>query len=293
MTGKKKILFIINPVSGVGRQKIVEELLPEKLDHSLFDIAISYTQYPHHAVKIAKEASERGTDIVVSVGGDGSANDVAQGLINSNSAMGIIPVGSGNGLAHHLKIPTNITKAIEIINRSKTSTIDTGLMNGKLFLSIAGLGFDALVAEKFAQSKRRGFWPYFKLVFFEYFKFKGHDYIINFDDKSIQRKALLISFANSNQFGYNVILAPKASIDDGYIDLCIVKRMSVINAAMAVPRLFLKNFDTSRHVEVYKVKEAKIQCSEPVFSHIDGDPHDHLSDVHMKIQPRSLKIIVP
>lgn len=293
MTEKKKILFIINPISGVGRQNIVEKLLPVKLDHSLFDYEIAYTQYSHHAVHLAKEASERGVDIVVSVGGDGSANDVAQSLINTKTIMGIIPVGSGNGLAHHLKIPRKISKAIEIINRSKTKLMDTGLMNDKLFINIAGLGFDALVAEKFSLGKRRGFWPYFRLVFFEFFNFKGHNYTINFDGKSIQQKALLISFANSSQFGYNVTIAPNASVVDGLLDLCIIHKMSAFKAAMIVHKLFMKDIDTSRNVDVYKVKEATILCEELVSSQIDGDPHIRLKEVKVQIQPHSLNMIVP
>jgi YegS/Rv2252/BmrU family lipid kinase len=293
LTKKKKILFIINPISGIGRQKIVEKLLPTKLNHSLFDHEIAYTQYPHHAIELAKQASEQGFDIIVSVGGDGSANDVAQGLVNTQTAMGIIPVGSGNGLAHHLKIPTKISKAIEIINRAKIKRIDTGLMNDKLFISIAGVGYDALVAEKFSHGKKRGFWPYFQLVFFEFFKYKGHNYTIRFNGQSIQRKALLISFANSSQFGYNVTIAPDASINDGFLDLCIVHKMSVINAARIVHKLFMKDIDTSRHVDVYKVKEVIIQCEEPVSSQIDGDPSVRIKEVKVMIHPHSLNMIVP
>jgi len=290
---KRKILFIINPISGVGRQKIVEKLIPAKLDQAIFDYEISYTNYSSHAIQIARGASERGIDIVVAVGGDGSANEVAQGLVNTGTAMGIVPVGSGNGLAHHLRIPTNISKAISIINKAKVSKMDTGLMNGKLFISIAGLGFDALVAEKFSQGKKRGFWPYLKLVFFEFFKFKCHDYTITFKNTTIQRKALLISFANSNQFGYHVSIAPKASIEDGYLDLCIVHKMSAISAAMIVHKLFMKDVDTSRHIEVYKVKEVSVSCDGPISSHIDGDPNIPLKEVHVKIQPASLNMIVP
>jgi YegS/Rv2252/BmrU family lipid kinase len=290
---KKKILFIINPISGIGRQHVVEKILPVKLDQSLFDYEIAYTKYSHHAIQLAKEASEKGVDIVVSVGGDGSANDVAQGLINTKTVMGILPVGSGNGLAHHLKIPTKISKAIEIINRSKTTLMDTGLMNDRLFISIAGLGFDALIAEKFAKGKRRGFWPYLRLVFFEFFNYKAHTYTINFDGRSLQLKALLISVANSSQFGYNVTIAPDASVSDGFLDLCVMHKMSVLNAAMIIHKLFMKDIDTSKRVDVYKIKEATIQSEEHVSIQIDGDPYIRLKEVKVKIQPRSLNMIVP
>lgn len=293
MERKKKILFIINPISGVGKQRTIGKAIRRKLDLSLFEYNISYTKYPHHAVEIAKEAVSNGFHIVVAVGGDGSANDVAQGLINSNTTMGIIPLGSGNGLARHLKIPFNIAKAIDVINKLKTEMIDTARINGKLFISIAGIGFDALIAEKFALDKRRGFWSYFNKTIREYFKYSPLEYTINIDQKQIKRDALLISFANSSQFGYNASISPTASICDGYIDLCIVNKMSAFRAAILAHKLFLKNIDSSKYIEVYKVKEAFISCKEPASIHIDGDTSERLKEIHLNIQPKTLSIIVP
>lgn len=293
MTNKKKILFIINPVSGIGRKKSVEKAIPKALDLSLFDYDISYTAYSHHAIAIAKEAAEKNYDIVVAVGGDGSANDVAQGLINSKTTMGIIPVGSGNGLAHHLKIPFRISKAIKVLNRLKTSKIDTATMNGKLFISIAGVGFDALVADKFALCKRRGFRTYLLLVIREFFKYKASEYTIKTNDNVINTKALLISFANSDQFGYNISIAPKASIYDGFIDLCIIKELTFIKAIRIAHKFFIKDIDSSRFVEIIKIKEARISCDEFTHSHIDGDPDERVTDIHVRILPQSLNILIP
>jgi len=290
---KKKILFIINPISGVGRQRTVVKAIRRNLDLSLFEYNISYTKYPHHAIEIAKEAVSNGFHIVVAVGGDGSANEVAQGIIKSNTVMGIIPVGSGNGLARHLKIPFNIAKAIDVINKLKTEKIDTARINGKLFISIAGIGFDALIAEKFALGKRRGFWSYFKKTILEYFKYSPLEYTINIDQKQIKRDALLISFANSSQFGYNASISPTASISDGCVDLCIVNKMSAFRAAILAHKLFLKNIDSSKYIEVFKVTEAFISCKEPASSHIDGDPGERLTEIHINIQPKTLSIIVP
>ena len=293
MENKKKILFIINPVSGVRRKKAVEKAIRRRLDLSLFEYKISCTEYPHHAIELSKKAVENGFNIIVAVGGDGSANDVAQGLIKSDVSMGIIPVGSGNGLARHLKIPFNIAKAIDVINRLKSITIDTATLNGKKFISIAGIGFDALIAEKFATSKRRGFWPYFEKTVGEYFTYSPAEYTITIDQKQIKKEALLISFANSSQFGYNASLSPSASISDGYIDLCIVNKMSAFRVATLMHKLFLKNIDRSKYIEVYKVKEIHIGCKEPVSSHIDGDPHERITEAHIQMQPQSLKIIIP
>jgi diacylglycerol kinase (ATP) len=250
LENKKKILFIINPISGIGKQKNIESVILRKLDLLKFDYSIKYTQYPHHAIEIAKEAAEKGIDIVVAVGGDGSINDVASGILKSNTAMAIIPAGSGNGLANYLNIPLNISKAIKIINSYKILEIDTATLNGNSFISIAGMGFDAVIAEKFALTKLRGFWAYLKITIREFFKYSPQEFTISFDNKQIKRTALLVSFANSNQFGFNISIAPKASVTDGYIDLCVISKMSALKLALISPKLFLKNIQKSKKVEI-------------------------------------------
>jgi len=290
---KKKILFIINPTSGIGRSKIVEGKVRRRLDLTKYDYDIVYTEYAHHGVKIAREAAENGISMVVSVGGDGSANDVAQGLVGTNSSMGIIPVGSGNGLAHYLKLPNGIAGAIKVLNKAKIKKIDTVKMNEKLFISIAGLGFDALVAEKFANSKLRGFISYCKIMIQEYMLYSSKEYTIAFDDKEIKLRATMISLANSDQYGYNARISPKALIDDGYVDLCIIHRMTLTMALFVIPRLLLRNAHRSKYVDIYRVKEASIKCEKPVSSHIDGDYDGKIDGAIIKVLPLSLNIIVP
>jgi diacylglycerol kinase (ATP) len=293
LENKKKILFVINPTSGIGRQMLVEKKIRRRLDMTKFDYEVTYTEYAHHGVKIAREASGKGVDLVVSVGGDGSANDVAQALVNTDTAMGIIPVGSGNGLGHYLKIPSRIASAIKVLNRFEVKKIDTVTMNGKLFASIAGLGFDALVAEKFAKSKLRGFISYAKIMFREYMLYKSWEYTLAFDGKEIKRRATMISFANSDQYGYNARISPKASIDDGYVDLCIIHRMTIAMALFVIPRLFFRNAHKSKFVEIYKVKEAVIKCEQPDSSHIDGDADERITEAIIKVKPLSLNVVVP
>jgi YegS/Rv2252/BmrU family lipid kinase len=293
LAARKKILFVINPISGIGRQRTIEKAISRHLDFSLYEHEIAFTQYPHHAAEIAKNAAGNNFEVVVAVGGDGSANDIANGLLNSNTAMGIIPLGSGNGLAHHLKIPFRISMAIKVLNKYKPSKIDTATMNGKLFISIAGIGFDAMVADKFALQKRRGFRTYLYLVIKEFFKYKPSEYIIEANGNVFKTKALLISFANSDQFGNNISIAPKASISDGYLDLCIIKELSTLKAVRIAHKFFLKNIDSSRFVETIKIKEARISCDDFIHSHIDGDADEKVTDVHLRIQPKSLFILIP
>lgn len=290
---KKKILFIINPVCGVGKQKKVENAVKKYLDHSEYNYVIAQTEYAHHASEMSAEAQRKGFDIVVAVGGDGSANDVARGIVDSDMTMGIIPVGSGNGLAHHLRIPVSLKRAIRVICRKNVSRIDTARINDRLFISIAGLGFDALVAEKFAQSSKRGFRSYFMAIIRLFRNYKHAVYKLKFDGNEIERPALLISFANSDQFGYNARVAPHASINDGFIDLCIIRQVSFFSAIMIALKFFLKNLDTSKNVEIYKVQEVKVEISEPISCHIDGDPSERIRFADVKIFPKSLNLIVP
>jgi len=290
---KQKIIFIINPISGVGRQKKVEKLIEEHLDCSFFDYIIVYTETQYHAVEICKKAATEKIPFVVIVGGDGTVNEAAKGLIGSETTLGIIPTGSGNGLAHHLNIPLNIADAIEIINYHKTTKIDTASINGKMFVSIAGVGFDALVAHEFAKSKKRGFWSYLRVAVREYILYKPKRYKIIADGKTIICKALLISFANSDQFGYNASIAPKAIIDDGYIDICIFKKVPVFMAPYLASMMFIKKIDETTFMNIIKVKEARIISRKIKVVHIDGDPFEMSRELLLKVNPLSLKIIVP
>lgn len=290
---KKKIKIIINPISGVGKYKIVEAALEKKLDKTFFDYDISYTNAPKHATEISKEAVSKQYDLVVAVGGDGSINEVARGLVGSNTALGIIPTGSGNGLARHLNIPFNIEEAISLLNNYKIEKIDTATINDQLFISIAGVGFDALVANKFAKYKRRGFWSYFKITLREYPKYKPKKYSIMLDGKMMVRRALLISFANSNQFGYNYSIAPGAIINDGFIDVCILKKVPFIKAPYFAHLLFRSRLDKTKYLEIIKAKEIKINRKRNSKIHIDGDPIKLTQELIIKIAPLSIQVIVP
>ena len=290
---KKKILFIINPKSGIGKYKLLASYIEKALDKDFFDYDILYTKFAGHGTELAQEAVRKSYDIVVVSGGDGTLNEIAKALVGSETLLGIIPVGSGNGLAHHLKIPINPIQAIEIINKTKSITIDTAYVNNNLFVSIAGVGFDALVAKKFTKVKRRGFLSYFKIIAKEYPKYKPLNYIINIDGKQFARKALFISFANSDQFGYNTTIAPKAIIDDGMIDVCIVKKIPIIELPFLAHLLYWKQIDKSKFIETIKGKKFLIEQEKKSTVNIDGEAVKLEKDLVVKINPLSLKIIIP
>ena len=290
---KKSVLFIINPKSGVGKQENIESLIRTRTDSSIYNFGIRYTGGPGDGTKWSKEAVESGTDIVVAVGGDGTVNEIGQTLVGSGTALGIIPTGSGNGLARHLKIPFRFDKAIGVINRGKVRMIDTASLNDQVFLSIAGAGYDAFVAKKFAKAPKRGFFTYFRIVSNEYPMYRPRKYEIEVDGKIIRRKALSITFANSNQFGNNTSISPRAELDDGLIDICIVRRIPLLLVPFYVPMLFTKTFHKTQYVEIIKARSAVVTRKKGKTIHLDGDPLQSGKVLEMKVNPLSLKIIVP
>ncbi len=287
---KKKIIFIINPISGIGRQKHIQDMILNHLDHNLFKYSIVYSEYAGHASELSCKAVNN-YDLIVAVGGDGTINEVAKPLINTRSILGIIPAGSGNGLAHHLKIPVNIIKAIKIINSYNIKPIDTVNINKKVYLSIAGIGFDALVAKKFAKDGRRGFWTYFKLVIKEYPNYKPRKYTIKINGQTIKKKVLFISLANSDQFGFNTSIAPTAKIDDGLIDVCLVEKIPFIKAARFAHLLFTKKID--RYIEIIKAEEVTIKRKNNKIINLDGEAIKIKKKLKVKVNHLSLNILTP
>lgn len=290
---KENILFIINPISGIGKQKSVEKSIEKKLDKSLFNYKIEYTEYAHHATLISYQAAVRGVDIVVAVGGDGSINDCVRGLIGTNVTLGIIPAGSGNGLARHLNIPLNIEYAIEILNLRKRANIDTIKVNDKIYVSIAGIGFDALIASEFKKTKTRGFNKYFSLVLQNYPFYEPQKFLIEIDNKRIETEALFISFANSNQFGYNAVIAPKAKLDDGMIEVSIVKKVPIMLLPWTAQLLFMKNFDKSAFVTRYKATKVRVLNNNKGIVNLDGESIILDKELIFTISPKSLNVLIP
>ncbi len=289
---KKTICFIVNPISGIGRQKVIEKLIDEKLDRSLYDYEIAYTKAAKHAIELSKDAAFRKVDIVVAVGGDGSINEIGKGLINSTTAMAIIPTGSGNGLGRHLNIPLNLKKAMEVINACKQISIDTIQINEETFVNVAGIGFDAHIGWEFAKFGKRGFSSYVKVITKELPKYKAQDFELIIDGKSTIKNAFLISFANGSQWGNNAFIAPTADISDGLMDIAILKDFKFMNAIAIGYRMFNKSLDKSSFLEVIKTKEVTVKQKD-IIAHIDGEPIEVGNELRIKVNPLSLKVIVP
>lgn len=289
----KKILFIVNTNSAKGRKERISRAIESGIDHNLYDVSISYTESADHVINLSKNAVADNTNIIVAVGGDGTVNEVASQMINTNYILGIVPLGSGNGLARHLGIPRNIEKAIDIISKQQTTIIDTGSINGRIFVSIAGIGFDALVAKRFAAGIRRGFLGYFQIIAKEFFKYKLQSYNLVFDNgMEINMKALFVSFANSNQFGYNTKIAPKAKLRDGLLDVCIVKKPKIWQVPIIASLILLRRVDVSSSIKIVKSKNLKVVREQEGVVNIDGEAINFGKELKIKVNPLSLKIII-
>ena len=292
----KNIAFIINPISGAketqNAKKKLPKLIMQTLDSEQWLPNIAFTEYAGHATELASQYARMGFDAVVAVGGDGTLNEVARGLRGTTTAMGIIPMGSGNGFARHLNIPIRPVKAIEMLNHSEPISVDYGLANGRLFVSTCGTGFDAVIADHFAGSNRRGFMTYLQNILKDVFSYQPQNYRIVGDGLDVSHKAFLITFANANQWGYEALIAPKASVQDGKMDIMLMSSHALLGSASLALRLFAGSIDDSHFMDTLRAKEVTLIREEAAPFHIDGDPVEMEKDIHIQIVEDGLRVLV-
>jgi diacylglycerol kinase (ATP) len=287
---KQAIWFIVNPISG-GKKKHSEivELIDKQLDTKIYLPKICYTKYAGHATEIASEAVEKGVPMVVAIGGDGTVNEVGKALINTKTALGIIPTGSGNGLARELEIPLKPALAIESLNTPVSKQIDVCYVNNIPFFCTAGVGFDAHCAEIFSKKSERGLWTYIKVAFTEFWKskplkcvFAGNDY-----------EVFSITFGNASQFGNNAYITPTAVIDDGFIDCTIISPPSALQSLRMIAQLFNGNIHSSELSENYRGTKFKLQRQQNFLIHYDGEPLQlNTNELIISISEKSLRVII-
>ena len=291
---KHKIIFIVNPISGHHNKNSFPSLVENHIDKNQYDYKIVFTEYAGHATELTMKAIDDEYDFIAAVGGDGTINEIAKCLINKDQTLIIVPQGSGNGLARHLKLPLRIERLIkEVVNNGTEVKIDTATMNDVPFLSVAGIGFDAQIADFFAKDPKRGFITYAKLITEIYPNFKPKNYkLILDDDRTIECKPFFITFANSNQFGYNAEISPKASVQDGLLDVCVFKKPNIIEAPLAATLLMTKNIDKSNFIEIYKTRTARVIRNEEEVVNIDGEAIFMGKEISVKVNPLSIKILL-
>jgi diacylglycerol kinase (ATP) len=291
---KEKILFLINPISGTRHKKKLPGMIDGQMDKNIFDVEVVVTKYKGEATEIVRRKLIDNYRYFVAVGGDGTVNEIAKALINTRGILGIIPVGSGNGLARHLKIPLDPQKALQVINKLRYQAIDYGLINNTPFFCTCGVGFDALIGEKFAQCKGRGLSNYVKTTISEYFNYKPEMYQITIDDeRTICQPAFLITFANASQYGNNAFIAPNADISDGKLDICILAPFRLYKAPGIGIRLFTKNIDKSTLMYSERANHFLLERESEGVVHFDGEPHRMGKRIEISLINKGLNIIIP
>lgn len=289
---KKKAVFVINLISGTSDKAAIPGLIDQYLDKTKFEYEIAITQYAGHASEIAAKAKDDGVDVVVAVGGDGTVNEVARAIVHSDTALGIIPCGSGNGLARHLLLPLNVRKAIDVINRCEVRQLDYGIINGYHFFCTCGMGFDAFVSMKFAEAGKRGPITYVENVLREGLKYKPETYTIEDESGTLQYKAFLISCANASQYGNNAYIAPQASMSDGLMDVIIMEPFDVFEAPQISIEMFSKTLDKNSKIKTFRTRHLHIHRDKPGVIHYDGDPVMTGADIDIELKPKGINIIV-
>lgn len=287
---KRKVAFIVNPNSGADRKSdriaLIKEHAPENIDYEI----ISWLSPDHNLKQIIEQGS---FDVVAAVGGDGTVNCTATLLRNQKSALAIIPFGSGNGLARHLKIPLDIKKAIKLTGEGKISAMDSCEINGQAFFCTSGAGFDAHIGKLFAASKKRGFYSYFKIILNQIRIYRCEEYELVVDQNREFVKAFLITVANASQYGNNAYIAPLAQVNDGLMNVSILKPFKAWNVPSITWRMFNQTLHKSRFVETRTGRDIIIRRKEPGAAHYDGEPCEMGATLNFKIIPDSLKVLVP
>jgi diacylglycerol kinase (ATP) len=291
-TVKERIQFIVNPISGGRSKKGFEEMVRKSLDLNSYDPVITYSERPGHASDLTTQALNNKIRKIVAVGGDGTVNEVAKMMINSEAALGIIPFGSGNGLARHMGISTNPAKAVEQLNAATIKINDAGVINGMPFFCTSGMGFDAHIGKIFATLKGRGFTGYIKAVLREFASYKPQQYKLIVNGVAVDKNAFLITFANANQYGNNAYIAPQANVADGKLDVCILKPFPVYSMPGLAMRVFNKTANKSSFMDTMEGTEITIQRESAGPIHLDGEPFETGKDITVGIMPACLKILV-
>ena len=291
MNIKRRIAFIVNPISGTHSKEDMPRLIEEGMDSEHFDFEVLMTEYAGHASEIAKQKAADGVDVVVAVGGDGTVNEVARSLIHTQTALGIIPCGSGNGLARHLCIPMDIRRALNIINQCQIEAFDYGVINELPFFCTCGMGFDAFISLKFAEAGKRGPITYVENVLREGLKYKPETYEIVDDSGTTRYKAFLIACANASQYGNNAYIAPGATMKDGKMDVIIMEPFDTIEAPQIAADLFMKTLGNNSKIKTFRAERIHIRRTAPGAIHFDGDPIMTNKDIDVHIEHLGLHIV--
>lgn len=288
----KRLFLIINPISGTGSKEGMDVKLAEAFASHGFETHVEFTTCAGDATRLAREAVKDGFDCVVACGGDGTINETARAMVGTGVAMGIIPAGSGNGLARHIGIPIDPLLAVDVIGERNVKDCDYGTVNGRPFFCTFGVGFDAAVSDRFASSGKRGKMTYIKSAFQEFVRYEPEPYTIIVDGEKISDDAFVVTVCNASQYGNNAYIAPEASITDGLLDIMIIKKMPKMATFLLGVDLLSGTLERHRGVQHLKVKKAVIERKNEGPAHIDGEPFKAGNRLEIECHDGQLKLFI-
>lgn len=294
MRTKQKVLFIVNPRSGVSDKYTIEQLVSKYLDIEHFAYEIQRTSYAGHAQSIAHYAAQnKSCDIIAVVGGDGSINEVVQALVGTSIKLAIVPAGSGNGLSYHIGIGRSIKHAIEVINVGKEVRIDVAKVNERYFINISGIGFDASVAYRARTLRRRGLWGYISTSIKLMPSRPKHFVKLSIDGKIIEDYFAFVIVANGSIYGYDFKIAPKADVSDGKLTVYTIKHMPTLTYIKDLPNIYAGRIEDLPYVDRHETVKLSIHYIDNEYYHYDGEGLHMTEDLHYSILPASIRLLVP
>lgn len=294
-----KVRFIINPVSGrtAGRPRRITGLVRDVLGKENGIFEVKATTGAGSAGMLAREAVDKGYEFVFACGGDGTVNDVASQLVGTGTTLGILPAGSGNALARTLQIPSGPADAIGLLKTGTVRNIDVGMTCGRYFFTTAGFAFEALLSKKYNEGgltrKIRGIAPYYGLGLLEYLRFTPEKVSINVDGRELSAAPLILTAANTSQWGGGAFIAPGAKVDDGLLDFCVIPRAGILRTISLWRRLMKGSVEGYDGFQLVRGKEAVIKGRKATYAHVDGEPFDFEGDISISILPASLRVLAP
>ena len=286
-------MFVYNPTSGTIRLIPVIPIIERFVNRDLYDFSIVSTQYRGHATELARQYAAQNYDAVIAVGGDGTVNEVGCGLIGTNTALGIIPCGSGNGLARHLGISMDPFKAVKWLDKSIFSEIDYGMIEDHPFFCTCGVGFDAKVTDTFSKAGTRGVLTYMESILKEIATYKDKTYKLSFDNSSETFDCFIVTCANAEQWGNNAFIAPTASLRDGLMDVVVIHPFTPLDAPLLAFQLFNKLIDRNPKVTVRRCAHMTITRDSEGPAHYDGEPVTLGKEIHVRMIKGGLRVLIP
>ncbi|MBR2618615.1 MAG: NAD(+)/NADH kinase [Paludibacteraceae bacterium] len=287
-----QINIIVNPISGTKNAQRKAKCIVKALEEH-FNTKALYTAYAGHGFELTKQFIAAGSDILIAVGGDGTVNEVASALKHSNTALMIVPTGSGNGLARDLDMHgLSAKQIIERIEKNKIYSIDSGMADEKAFFCTCGTGFDAYIGHLFAQTKVRGFFTYVKLSLRAYKNYKPLTYQLAYNNHTEKTEAFVINIANNKQFGNHAYIAPMANMQDGLFTVTIIKPFKWYHIPYMAYSLFFKGMHKNKFAHTFDCKDCTLTLPQEAYLHVDGEPISTPNKrVSLKIEPKSLHVL--